>query len=100
MTQEETLLSEVNALKQAGDYVALKTKMMELIAHQKTLPVTGFTDEQLADIGVDMVLLAKERELVENIKQAEQDGDFISAKQYRRELITVQHKQPRIREQL
>jgi hypothetical protein len=98
MTQEETLLSDITSLKQEGDYEALKEKIAELIAHQKTLPITGFTDEQLAEIGVDMILLAKERELAENIKQAEQDGDFVSANQYRRELIIVQHKQPRIRE--
>jgi hypothetical protein len=95
---EQSLLAEVQTAKEAEDYPLLKEKMRALIEYQKTLPVHGFTDEELAEMGVDLVLLARERELAHNIKQAEQDGDFTTSLQLRRELVKVQHDQPKLRE--
>jgi len=98
MTDEPTLLAEIKVLKEAKDYVGLKTKMEELIALQEDVVIPGFTDAQLAQAGVDLLLLAEERELAQNIKQAEQDGDFVAANQFRRDLVIVQRNQSKIRE--
>ena len=97
MSDEQDLADKIEAAKAADDYELLQTLMQDLIALQKDLPAYQITDEELAAQGVDMQIVARERELREIIKTAQQAGDFIEAKLRTRELIRIQKLQPKQR---
>ena len=91
---EEELRQQIEEAKQAGDYDAIRELMQELIKLQKDAPQVEMSDEELANAGVDMAILQKERELRDRINQANQDGDFLESKQLMRELRQLQKLQP------
>ena len=91
---ELEIKSQIDEATEANDWPKVKELMQKLITLQKEAPVVQATDEELAELGVDMKLLEKERRLREEIKQAEQDGDFILAREKMRELRVTQKLQP------
>jgi hypothetical protein len=88
------LIDDIQAAIEAKDYPLIRSKMAELIAEQKEEVVPTVTDEELLSKGIDLLILGKERELRDKIKQAEQDGDFVASKEYMRELLQLQQLQP------
>jgi hypothetical protein len=93
---EQDLLAQVKDAKDKEDYEAVKTLMQKLIDHQRTLvAMPPITDEELVERGFDILLIRKERDLRDRINQANQDGDFVTAKQLMRELRQVQKLQPK-----
>ena len=91
---EDSLLNQIKSAVESKDYDAVKSLTQELIDYQKTLPTFELTDEELALKGVDMVLLQEERRLQSEIKELNQNGDFIEANKKMRELIQLQKLQP------
>lgn len=91
---ELDLREEIKTATDAGKIKKAQKLMQKLISMQKKAPKVEATDEELAEAGVDMLLLDKERKLREEIQQAQQDGDFITAKQKMRELRVTQKLQP------
>jgi hypothetical protein len=89
-----SLIDDINTAIEAKDYEQVKTLMAELIAEQKLETTVELTDEELLNKGIDLLILTKERELRDRIKQAEQDGDFLEAKELMRELLQIQQLQP------
>lgn len=89
-----SLIDDIKTAIENKDYEAIKTLMAELIDQQKSEIVTELTDEQLAAKGIDLLILEKEREIRDRIKQAEQDGDFVEAQSLMRELLQLQQLQP------
>lgn len=89
-----SLIDDINTAIDNKDYELVKTLMAELIDEQKSDVVVEVTDEELFNKGVDLLLLGKERELRDKIKEAEQNGDFVEAKELMRELLQTQQLQP------
>lgn len=93
--KEAELRTQIEVAKTAGDYDTVRELMLDLIELQnETLPVQ-LTNEELAEYGIDLLILGQERELREKIKQANQDGKFEEATDYMRELLGLQKLQPR-----
>jgi division protein CdvB (Snf7/Vps24/ESCRT-III family) len=93
-TPELELKEQIKTASDAGDFDTVKTLMQQLITLQDQAPKVDMTDAELAEAGVDMMLLQKERELREQYHQANQDGDFIKANEVMRELRQLQKLQP------
>ena len=65
-----------------------------VIAVQRDILPIELTDEELAEKGVDMLLLDQERKLAEQIKEFNQNGEFGEANRCMRELLKIQKLQP------
>jgi hypothetical protein len=91
---EEALLAQINEAKDANDFEKVQALMQDLIAVQREFIPVEATDEELAAAGVDMAILQKERQLAEEIRIANQAGDFIKAKELTRDLRVLQKLQP------
>jgi hypothetical protein len=90
MTEAE-LLEAIEEAKAAEDWALVKSLMQDLIALQAGIePPVQMTDEELAEVGVDMELLAEERRLRDAAKTAEQNGDFLEAQDLHRRLVQIQ----------
>jgi hypothetical protein len=95
--KEQELLGQIETAKTEGDYDLMKTLMQDLIKLQKEFIPDEVSDETLANWGVDLQILERERELREMIKAAQQNGDFTEAIERQRELIRIQKLQPKPR---
>ena len=59
---ELEIKSKIDEASDAGDYDTVKELMQQLIKLQKDAPKVEMTDEELAEAGVDMKIMEKERE--------------------------------------
>lgn len=91
---EQELSDQIKIASEAGDYETVKSLMQQLISAQDLVMPVTVSDEELAERGVDMKILEKERQLRDEVKQAEQDGDFVTVKMKMRELRQLQKLQP------
>lgn len=91
---ELELKAQIEEAIEDNDLDEAKELMQQLISLQEDAPKLSLTDEELSEMGVDMMLVQKERRLAKAIKQAEQDGDFIESKRLMRELRVTQQLQP------
>lgn len=93
MTEQE-LRDQIKEAQAANDFEQVRELMKELIEMQDKVDTIKLTDDELADKGVDMAILTKERELRDQIKEANQNGDFVKVNELSRELIKLQKLQP------
>jgi hypothetical protein len=91
---EVELRDKIKAATEKGKIEEAQKLMKKLISMQKEAPKVEATDDELAEKGVDLILLQKERRLRDEIKQAQQDGEFLKAKELMRELRVTQKLQP------
>lgn len=91
---EQELRESIKQALSNNDVEAAKALLTQLIEIQELVPVTQLTNEQLAGYGVDVLLLEKERDLREKIKEANQIGDYVEALGLTKELLQVQRLQP------
>lgn len=94
IAEEQALKEQYEAAVAAEDYELAQELMQELIAKQREFIPVVISDEELAAASVDLSILTKERQLAEQIRVANQNGDFMEAKQLMRDLRQLQQLQP------
>jgi len=92
---EKELRDKIKLAVDGGDIATAQQYLTELIALQDLIPTPQLSNEDLAKHGVDLLLLERERSLRDQIKEANQQGDYVEALSLTKQLLQTQRLQPR-----